>query len=124
MTRIDVRLTRANGDAITPSHRDLFIVAKAGAAPPTPDVIKINNLGPNEITLAPPTIALGNCPSGLFAVPVLSGTVVGRGTEATVNVRINSQNQSALDCDATLTLSSTTAGAAAEPVPIKVKLKN
>lgn len=123
-TQLEVRLVRTGADFITPSHRNLNIVVAARSQATKSDTIKVNNLGPNVITLSPPTFATNACPAGLLGAPTLDTGTVGKGTEAKLTISVNPQNHGVQECTADLRLASTTPGVVAESIPIKVILKD
>jgi hypothetical protein len=125
--RLRVTLVKPSTDAITPSQRDLNLLATAGGASPDSSTIDLNNLGPNSISVKPPTFdgasIAGNppCPVALLSPPTITGTSIGRGSTATVIVRINPQNQPAQVCSATLGLHAS--GAPDQSIPVTIRLK-
>jgi hypothetical protein len=122
-----VTLAKPSADAITPSQRDLNILAAAGASSADSWTIGLNNLGTNSIPVSAPTFngasIAGNpaCPATLLSAPTIAGATIGHGSTATVTVRINSQNQPAQVCSAMLVLHAT--GAPDQSIPVIIRLK-
>jgi hypothetical protein len=122
-----VTLAKPSADAITPSQRDLNILAAAGASSADSWTIGLNNLGTNSIPVSAPTFngasIAGNpaCPATLLSAPTIAGATIGHGSTATVTVRINSQNQPAQVCSAMLVLHATGAPDQSSPVIIRLK---
>jgi hypothetical protein len=127
IARLLVTLVKPTADAITPSQRDLNILATAGVASPDSSTIDLSNLGPNSIAVKAPTFdgasISGNppCPAALLSPPTITGTSIGHGNTATVTVRINPQNQPSQVCSATLGLHAT--GAPDQSIPVIIRLK-
>jgi hypothetical protein len=118
-----VTLAKPSPDAITPSQRDLNILATAGAAGPAPDDIVLNNLGPNVIALGSVVFVSNTCPSGVLATPIIAGTTLGQGQTATVSITVNPLGQAKRTCSATLRISATTPGVLSQDIPVSVRLK-
>jgi hypothetical protein len=118
-----VTLAKPSADVITPSERDLNLLATAGAAAPAPHVLTLHNLGPRVITLTQPTFGANTCPAGLLVTPSLTGTTLGQGNVSTVSVSMNPAGLQPLTCTANLTLGSSTAGVLSETIPISVRIK-
>ena len=127
IARLLVTLVKPTADAITPSQRDLNILSTAGGASPDSSTIDLNNLGPNSIPISAPTFVEAGipgtpaCPAALLSPPTIVGTSIGRGSTATVTVRINPQNQPAQVCSATLGLHAT--GVPDQSIPVIIRLK-
>ena len=126
---LTVTLGKPSADVITPSQRDLNILATAGAGAPQADTITLYNLGPNAISVAAPNLAgtsaggFAACPASLLVTPTLVGTTIGKGNIALVAVRVNPVGQVAQACAATLRLTSATPGVVAQDIPVLIRLK-
>jgi len=126
---LTVTLANPSANAITPSHRDLNIVAAAGVPAAQADTISLYNLGPNVVGVTAPTFTgtsaggFAACPASLLVAPTLVGTSIGQGAIAFVAVRVNPAGQVAQTCSATLRLSSSTAGVVPQDIPVVVRLK-
>jgi hypothetical protein len=125
--RLRVTLAKPGPDAITPSRRDLNVLGTAGGSLLDSWAVDLSNLGPKSISVKAPTFdgaAIDGhpaCPAALLPTPTIAGTTIGRGSTATVTVRINPVNQPAQVCSATLGLHAT--GVPDESIPVIIRIK-